>query len=96
MNLNKQVFIIQVTFRLPAFRQVEKNIWKNSGDFIACMSTKYYNHWICGWVVMATDGKISVILVIFWPFYSFKDGKNKIFQKNKQKQRKKKKRKMWR
>ena len=45
---------------------------------------------------MATDGKISVILVIFWPFYSFKDGKNKIFQKNKQKQRKKKKRKMWR
>ena len=47
-----------------------KNIFlKKSADFILCMSNKYYNHWICGWVVMAANVQISVILVIIWSFY---------------------------
>ena len=33
------------------------------------MSTKYYNHWICGLVVVAADVQMSVLLIIIWPFY---------------------------
>ena len=50
MTLIKQIFIITVTFGLPAPQQVEKIILKkkkNFGDFILFMSSKYYNHWIC-------------------------------------------------
>ena len=33
------------------------------------MCTKYYDHCMCGWMTLVADGQISIILVIFWPFY---------------------------
>ena len=68
----------------PSPRTVGKNYFlkKSSEDFILCMTTKYYNHWVCGWVVMAADVQTFVMLVIIWPFYPLSDEGNKIFIKN--------------
>ena len=68
-DLERKIFIILVIFSLftpkrhtPLFWQVEQITLSN---LIPCMRPRYYNYWMCGWVVKATDGHISIILVCF-------------------------------
>ena len=67
-DLKKNIFIILVIFslfslnpRIPPLWQVEKITFSN---LTPCMCSRYYNHWIWSWVVMAEDRHISIILVI--------------------------------
>ena len=51
-----------------------KNFKKSGDNLIPFMRPKYYNHWMCGWVVMATDGHISITVVCFGFFVRLTGG----------------------